>query len=1163
MKRFRTVLHTVLAGMVLWAAHTYAVESAPWRGSIKSPGFNGNTYTITSADELAWVAEQSRTDDFAGKVIRLEADIDLGGTQDAPSSWAPIGSAAMPFQGEMDGNNHVVYNLYMLTSLFPAGAGLFAETGPQAVVHHLGIGQGQIMTDATSNVGGFIGINRGKLHHCFNMMQIIAHAGSHVGGLVGKNSGEIAYSYNAGIITDAGSYVGGLVGTNEATARLSHCYNMGYCKGSDHVGALFGQNAAPEEQLTNVVFDQQLTLVYATGNGANDKILKDNTKYAIEQSAVFTTKQSPFYEDPEKEWHYESAGVWSHPQLLCFKDHPASHVSVKAIWLDTENRPIMRAEGVGAPTESNGPRGAFKLEQMNHSVYGKGNWSSASPDAIYIDKPTSELATVHRPCGNQEVILSVSYDKFVKQIYTVVKGYETFDAGSLGGHVSACWMAEDVGFKDNNKDGKEANGGKDDDQKNERNSYQYRLIRDTVITAEDGTKTFLPLDSVTMCQEDYNSWTMPTDVPGEYAYRRDVHDTQCKTEWTHSQGRLFLTVRKEFDPGELAQKPDTLYGVLPMTTTIRSVQDASGGGEVFHYKWVLKRSEWVVEERTWKPVPEDTRNPLYVNGEAVETPSLTYSFDKPGTYTFTRSVKEESCKSDMLESRNPHVVVVFEAINPGSIETFTRNLCTPLCTDTVQEKDTVSGGNGIYTYRWLCNGEEIPESDTIFLPLEKMPMNAGDSYVFTRQVKDNTGLMGWQTSRGRVTVSVYGEYTAGSIGSFDLQVCTDAGVPDEVTARIREEVPARGDAGSVFTYCWLLYRGSTDTKPIDTLHVDAPVLNTAIPLGGYRLTAPVSLFLRRAVKNALCDGEWQLSDNMASWRFGRVEKNTETVVICAAELPYNYTYTFADGHTQTFRFTEDRQWFMAADETNEGCPKDVKLQSEVLPVPAVEVVPDVSVCETERSLKIAYTVTSGNPNRFDLYFPQASKEAGFRDSIGAFLPEEGVIEVPMPKRVPLGPQELTLYFYIDETAEIEPSDGVTTVPEKCRQASPQKMTFTINLDGYVRRKGEDVLYVDNSGMHTEGELTFVAYQWYRDGEMLTGETDQFFHEYPSLDGVYQVEMTAPDGTVYRSCLYAMYPTEGINDVQGHNVQCTKVIENGHLVLVVGENRYTVLGQKIQ
>ena len=231
---------------------------------------------------------------------------------------------------------------------------------------------------------------------------------------------------------------------------------------------------------------------------------------------------------------------------------------------------------------------------------------------------------------------------------------------------------------------------------------------------------------------------------------------------------------------------------------------------------------------------------------------------------------------------------------------------------------------------------------------------------------------------------------------------------------------------------------------------------------------------------------------------------------------------------------------------------DVKLQSNVLPVPAVEVVPEVSVCETENRLKIAYTVISGTPNRFDLYFPQTSKEAGFRDSIGAFLPEENVIEVPMPKRVPLGPQELTLLFYTDET-----------VPEKCKQASPQKMTFTVGLDGYVRRKGEDVLYVDNSGMHTAGELTFVAYQWYRDGEMLTGETDQFFHEYPSLDGVYQVEMTAPDGTVYRSCLYAMYPTQGTDQVPSDQVQCTKVIENGQLVLVVGDRRYSVLGQKIQ
>ena len=1074
------------------------------------PDFNGEIYTIRTAEELAWIASASRTDDFAGKTVRLAADLDLGGNGATPSSWQPIGSAAMPFQGELDGGNHVIYNLYILSSLLPAGAGLIAESGNAAVIHHLGIAQGQIMTDAASNVGCVVGVNRGQIHHCFNMAQIIAHNGDNIGGLVGTNYGGISYSYNAGIITDGNNHVGGLVGFNKASAVLNNCYNMGYCKGTDHVGALFGKNEAPETNLTMVYFDQQLTRMYATGYGGSDPILTDNTRYAIAKSSDFIGEFSPYYENPENEWRCTAGGYESHPQLVCFANHIASELSVKSVYLDAETVPIMRAEGVGAPSEGNSPRNSIGLERLNSSVFGSGEWYSPSPDVIIISNPKGASAGVRRPCGNQEVILTISCGPAVKQVYTIVKGYEAFDAGILSGEYSACWNEEEVLFKEKNNSGKEATGGKDDEQKNPQSSYQYRLIRDTVITAEDGSKTYLPMDTIRLCQEDYNAWAMPTDVPGDYAFRRDVHDAQCKTEWTRSQGRLFLKVRKEFDPGELAKEPDTLYGILPMTATIHSIQDASGGGEVFHYKWVLKRSEWVVEERSWKPMPDDTRNPLYINEEQVETPSVTYIFEKTGMYTFTRSVREEACKASMTESRNPHVVVVFEAINPGSIESFSRNLCTPECTDTIHETDTVSGGNGIYSYRWLCNGEEIPESDT-------------------------TGLMDWLTSRGSVRITVYGGYSAGSIEPFDLQVCTDAGVPDEITARIGEEEPAQGEAGSLFQYCWLLYRGSMDTKPFDTLHIDAPILNTAIPLGKYHLTAPVSIFLQRAVKNVLCEGEWQVSEGKASWRFGRAEKKTESIVICAGDLPYEYTYTFADGHTQTFRFAGDKERFVAADETHEGCPMEVTLVSEVLPVPAVEVAPEVSVCETENHLKIAYTVTSGAPERFDLYFPQASKEAGFRDSIGAFLPEEDVIEVPLPKRVPLGPQEVTIRFYTDED-----------VPEKCKQAKPQKMTFTINLDGYVRRKGEDVVYVDNSGMHTEGELTFVAYQWYRDGVMLSGETDQFLHENPSLDGIYQVEMTTADGTVYRSCLYAMYPRQGVEEVESER-KCRKIIKFAQVI----------------
>ena len=184
---------------------------------------------------------------------------------------------------------------------------------------------------ATSNVGCLTGINRGQIHHCFNMAQIIAHNGDNIGGLVGTNYGGISYSYNAGIITDGNNHVGGLVGYNKATAVLNNCYNIGYCKGTDHVGALFGKNEAPQGNLTTVFFDQQLTRMYATGYGAADPILTDNTQYAIAKSSDFIGLSSPYYENPEDEWRCFAGGYESHPQLVCFSNHIASELSVKAV----------------------------------------------------------------------------------------------------------------------------------------------------------------------------------------------------------------------------------------------------------------------------------------------------------------------------------------------------------------------------------------------------------------------------------------------------------------------------------------------------------------------------------------------------------------------------------------------------------------------------------------------------------------------------------------------------------------------------------------------------------------------------------------------------------------------------------------------------------------
>ena len=1116
-------INTVLISMVLGATYTFVEGSSPWNGSTKMPEFNGETYTIRTAEELAWIASASRTNDFAGKKIVLTDDIDLGGTASTPPSWEPIGSSEKPFRGELDGANHVIYNLYMLSSLFPKGAGLIAESGSEAVIHHIGLAQGQIMTDGTSNVGSIAGVHRGVIHHCFNMAQLIAHNGNHIGGLVGTNYGRIIYSYNAGIITDGNDFVGGLAGYNHASAILDNCYNIGYCKGSDHVGALFGKNEAPETNLTMVYFDQQLTRMYATGYGAADPIIKDNTIYAIQKSSDFIGKSSPYYTNPEDEWHCSSGGYYSHPQLGCFAGHIASEISVKAIMLDANSVPVMRAEGVGAPEEGNKPRNSIGLESLKSTEFGSGSWYSPSPDVIHIATPSGATAEVKRPCGNQEVILTMSCGPAVKQVYTIVKGYEAFDAGIVTGVYSACWNEEDVRFKDKNNSGKEASGGKDDEQDNGSLSYQYTIIRDTVLGHDENgfPNDFEPIDTFYMSQPTYKDWSMPTDVPGEYAFRRYVHDTKCKTEWTASkggtgeaEGRLCLFVRREFDPGDLYEEPDTLYG-LPQVLTIHSKSDATGGGGKFEYVWKMEHAVLDTASQSWDKVEEDTREPLYIGSSKVSTASFDYTFKEAGEYTFYRKVSEATCQALPLPCEHAHKVVAFNTIHPGKIESYERELCTPVCTDTVRETETVTGGNGIYTYRWLCNDVVIPESDTTELEIARIPMINGENYVFRREVKDNTGLMDWTAAEGEVVIHVYSAYNAGSIGEIEEQVCLENGTIQEVEMHISDDESASGEGD--FTYCWLLYRGGDGEELLDTLRVNSASLDTTITLSRYGLAMPVTVCVKRAVQNSRCVTEWQHSANTATWRLGRAEKRRKVVTVCMTDMPYHGIYSFADGTTKEYSFSETGETVVMTDRTEEGCPLEVSLVCQVTPVPVVEVKPVISICESDASMEIHYDIREGHPDLYDLIVSEKAAALGFVSVYGEELPAEGPIVVPIPGELPITMLDFTVLFYASSAGESE-----------CR-GLPHEIQASIDLDGLVHRKGNDVLFVDNSGKNNDAGLTFTAYQWYRNGELMENATEQFYYEYLGLNGYYQVEMTGDDGIVYRSCVYEMRPTEGLEE----------------------------------
>ena len=1111
--------HIVTSLCLLFGTFYMRAAITPWNGSTKVVTPDGNVYSVSTAGELAWIAESSKTNDFTGKIVRLTEDIDLGGALGTPQKWTPIGTAALPFNGKFDGDNHVIYNMYILSS-FPDGAGLFAQTGSDAEIHNLGIAQGKIMTDQTSNVGGIVGVNRGTIHHCFNMIQIIAQAGDSVGGLVGANYGTIRYAYNAGIITDANNDVGGLVGHNYSSAVLENCYNMGYCKGSNHVGALFGTNEAPESNLTKVFFDQQLTRMYATGHGAADPIMTDNTKYAIIKSETFINA-SPFAQD--NEWEGTSAGHKSHPQLTCFKDHVASQTSVIAIWLAANSLPIMRAEGVGTPEEGNKPRNLFNLGQMD----GDYKWDSPNPTTINIPSPTAHTAQVTRPCGNQEIVLTITYGEAVKQIYTNVKGYEPFDAGMVAGSWSVCWNASDVRFIDKNNGGKEAMGGKDDEQDHDNNSYQYMIIRDTITGYDENgwPNAYEPIDTFLMSQPSYMEWTMPTDVPGAYAFRRYVHDTQCKWEWTASkakgemgeeEGRLWLFVRLRLDPGDLYEEPDTIYGI-PQMLPIKSYKDASGGGEQFEYVWKMEHAVLDIATQTWVPVEDDTREPLYIGSTKVSTASFDYNFTKPGEYTFSRKVSEATCQALPLECEHAHKVVVFEAIDPGEITAFSRELCTPYCADTIFEIAPVSGGNGQYSYRWLCNGEPVEDSDTTILMLENISMKHGETYIFTRQVKDDTGFMDWQTAKGEVKITIYSDYDAGAVKPFEEQKCLEAATIQEIDMAISSQREANGDGE--FQYCWLLFRGGVDTLLLDTIKQNTPDLKHKISLSNYGLSVPVTVFVKRAVQNSLCLTEWKQSDNAAVWRLGRAEQHMTDITVCKNDLPYTGTYVFTDGIEKNYTFKAAGETVVMNDLTIEGCPKEVTLLCQVTEPPVVAIQPVVSVCQTADALHIVYDIQEGLPDHFDLTFSDKAKETGLKDSLNAPLPASDTIKITLSEDKPLGAYEFTIVFY------------AATAGAACKGA-PITIPFSIDVDGYVHRKWNDVVFVDNSDKNCEPnceeDKKFTSWQWYKDGEAIEGATGQSYYEQGGLNGFYRVQMTASDGTVYYSCLYEMRPTQGLD-----------------------------------
>ena len=237
-----------------------------WDGKTKTePKKDGNgVYLIGTAAELAWFAA---TDGKSS--AKLTADIELAGYD-----WTPL----KKFYGTFDGQGHVIRNLYINSTSYPAGLIGYLQGG--ASVTRLGI-TGSVTCTARSNAqaGGIAGYmyDKASITQCWSAVNVTSN--KHAGGIAGYTAGGsiITNCYASGNITTTSKnecYLGGICGSgfsNTNGATLTNCYSIGDVTGTSGAASYLG-GLTPSNNAANYVGN----CFYLDGT-----VSKESSKYGV------------------------------------------------------------------------------------------------------------------------------------------------------------------------------------------------------------------------------------------------------------------------------------------------------------------------------------------------------------------------------------------------------------------------------------------------------------------------------------------------------------------------------------------------------------------------------------------------------------------------------------------------------------------------------------------------------------------------------------------------------------------------------------------------------------------------------------------------------------------------------------------------------------------
>jgi hypothetical protein len=228
----------------------------PWDGTTAKDfacgaGTKLSPYIILTAEQLARLSFVVNSSDkaYSGKYFKLGADIllnkgaviDEKGALVADSvklhKWTPIGNSSVSFDGNFDGDGHIVSGMFINTT--STHNGLFGNSN--GTVQNLTVDNSWVY--GGKYTAGVVGYNRGTVKKISNYASVTSLNGP-VGGIVGGS--EDSYG-NVNILDNLSNWgvikgktdVGGVLGFVDRI-KLSHSENYGLVEGEKYTGGIWG-----------------------------------------------------------------------------------------------------------------------------------------------------------------------------------------------------------------------------------------------------------------------------------------------------------------------------------------------------------------------------------------------------------------------------------------------------------------------------------------------------------------------------------------------------------------------------------------------------------------------------------------------------------------------------------------------------------------------------------------------------------------------------------------------------------------------------------------------------------------------------------------------------------------------------------------------------------